>query len=85
MGDRTRRPARAAKELVAITKAYDLVHERFQRGLCELACAFHRGAIGLAEVKASLASWVGHLKPGDTWGLRRRLMGQVVFVPADGP
>lgn len=52
---------------------------RFQRRLGELAAAFKQGNIGLPEVKASLASWVGHLKHGDTWGLRRRLMGQVTF------
>jgi len=57
---------------------------RFQRRLRELAAAFKEGKIGLPDVKASLASWVGHLKHGDTWGLRRRLMGQVTFQGPSG-
>ena len=52
---------------------------RFQRRLRGLAAALKQGSIGLPGVKASLASWVGHLKHGDTWGLRRRLMGHVTF------
>jgi hypothetical protein len=53
---------------------------RFQRRLKELAAAYRRGEVDLAEVRASLASWNGHLKHGDTWGLRSRLLRATVFV-----
>ncbi len=52
---------------------------RFQRLLKGLASAFRRGEVSLAEVRASVASWIGHLKHGDTWGLRRRLLWETVF------
>ncbi len=45
-----------------------------------LASAFQRGEVSLAEVRASVASWIGHLKHGDTWGLRRRLLWETVFT-----
>jgi hypothetical protein len=52
---------------------------RFQRRLKELTSDYAAGRIGLEAVKASLASWIGHLKHGDTWGLRRRLLEAAVF------
>ncbi|MBI3946293.1 MAG: RNA-directed DNA polymerase [Armatimonadetes bacterium] len=39
---------------------------RFQRRLRELAAAYRAGEVGLPEVRASVASWIGHLKHGDT-------------------
>jgi hypothetical protein len=53
---------------------------RFQRRLKELAAAFGRREIGGPEIRAPLMSWIGHLKHGDTWGLRRRLLRDTPFV-----
>jgi hypothetical protein len=52
---------------------------RFQRCLRKLARAYQRGEIGWNQVRASVASWNGHLSHGDTWGLRCRLFEQTVF------
>jgi hypothetical protein len=52
---------------------------RFQRRLRQLAAAYARGEVTLEEVRAPLASWIGHLRHGDTWGLRRRLLGAAGF------
>jgi retron-type reverse transcriptase len=58
---------------------------RFQRRLKELAAAYRRGEVNLPEVRASVASWNGHLKHGDTWGLRRRLLRATVFTRSPSP
>ncbi|MBI4517573.1 MAG: group II intron reverse transcriptase domain-containing protein [Deltaproteobacteria bacterium] len=59
---------------------------RFQRRLRQLSRAYAGGAISLGDVRAPLASWIGHLRHGDTWGLRRRLLGDTLFrVRAGGP
>jgi RNA-directed DNA polymerase len=52
---------------------------RFQRRLKQLTTAYARGAITLEHVRAPLASWIGHLQHGDTWGLRRRLLREAGF------
>ncbi len=53
---------------------------RFQRRLRELQQMYATGMLSLDEVRASIMSWIGHLKHGDTWGLRRRLLGETGFV-----
>jgi RNA-directed DNA polymerase len=53
---------------------------RFQRRLRELAGAYHRGEVALEQVRPSIMNWIGHLKHGDTWGLRSRLMEDTVFT-----
>jgi len=58
---------------------------RFQRGLQELAAAYADGEVTLAQVKASIMSWIGHLKHGDTWGLRGRLLDATAFCQATKP
>jgi retron-type reverse transcriptase len=52
---------------------------RFQRGLLRLTEAYARGVVGLDRVRASIASWIGHLKHGDTFGLRRKLLEGAIF------
>jgi hypothetical protein len=52
---------------------------RFQRRLKGLQAAHATGAIDVADVRAPLASWIGHLAHGDTWGLRRRLLAGFVL------
>ena len=53
---------------------------RFPRRLRALQEAYALGYIGLDAVKASVTSWIGHLSHGDTWGLRRTLLGSTPFV-----
>lgn len=52
---------------------------RFQRRLKQLSREYGVGAATLDDIKASLASWIGHLEHGDTWRLRARLMHHTVF------
>ena len=52
---------------------------RFQRRLRELRLQYQAGEVGLEQVRQSVASWIGHLAHGDTMGLRRKLLGEVVF------
>jgi hypothetical protein len=52
---------------------------RFQRKLAELARGHARGMVPMDRVKASVMSWIGHLKHGDTWRLRRKLLSAAVF------
>ena len=54
---------------------------RIQRRLRELARAQRAGRVKMDGVRASMMSWIGHLKHGDTWGLRRRLFAGAVFGP----
>ena len=53
---------------------------RFQRRLRELTGLYRRREIDLADVRQPLASWLGHLKHGNTNGLVRRLLHQAAFV-----
>ena len=53
---------------------------RFQRKLRALAEGYSIGEISHTEVEASVMSWLGHLKHGDTWGLRTSLLGQTSFI-----
>jgi hypothetical protein len=53
---------------------------RFQRRLRMLAEGYRAGRIGRPEVTASVMSWLGHLKHGDTWGLRASLLEQTSFT-----
>jgi retron-type reverse transcriptase len=53
---------------------------RIQRGLRRLAAAYATGFVDLARVRASIASWLGFLRHGDTLGLQTRLLAQTVFT-----
>lgn len=53
---------------------------RFQRRLRSLQEDYSSGLVSLDEVRASVMSWIGHLKHGDPWGLRRKLLASVPFV-----
>ena len=39
----------------------------------------HHALCWVVEVTASIMSWIGHLKHGDTWGLRGRLLDAAAF------
>ncbi len=52
---------------------------RFQRRLKELRRAYALGAVGMEHIRSTVTSWIGHLKHGDTWGLRRKLFAAASF------
>jgi len=52
---------------------------RFQRKLRTLRRQYARGEIELSAVRPVLASYLGHLKHGDTHGLRRKLLRAAIF------
>lgn len=59
---------------------------RFQRRLAELREDYAEGKIELDRVKMSVMSWIGHLKHGETRGLRRKLLAAAPFSrPASPP
>ena len=52
---------------------------RIQRALRELVAERSAGRIGVERLRSSVMSWIGHLKHGDTWGLRRKLFAAARF------
>ncbi len=54
---------------------------RFQRRLRRLVQQYATGEITLERLEASLRDWVAHAAHGDTWGLRRSLLGQQIIIP----
>ncbi len=48
---------------------------RFRRRFDRLLNAYGRGRIGRADVDAAVRGWLGHALHGDTWGLRRAILG----------
>jgi retron-type reverse transcriptase len=52
---------------------------RFQRRLRALQAGYATGAIDYPTVRAAVMSWLGHLRHGATWGLRRALLARVAF------
>jgi hypothetical protein len=54
---------------------------RIGRRLRELRNGHAAGEIGWDRVRASVMSWIGHLKHGDTWALRGRLLASAAFLP----
>ncbi|MDW7681520.1 MAG: reverse transcriptase/maturase family protein [bacterium] len=52
---------------------------RIQRRLRILQQSYATGDKSLNDIRSSVMSWIGHLRHGDTWGLRRKLLGSCVF------
>ncbi len=52
---------------------------RARRRLVSLCVSYARGDINLAEVKASLASWLGHLRHGEGRGLAKSVLSPLSF------
>jgi len=48
----------------------------FQRRLRRLLRGYAQGEMPLAKVTASVQGWVNHARFGDTWGLRRAVLGR---------
>lgn len=53
---------------------------RARRRLRRMQAAYRAGAVTLEQVTQSLRSWVAHLEHGDTWRLRERVFGSLVFA-----
>lgn len=58
---------------------------RYTRRLRRLQRMYSAGHIGLADVSASVQSWIGHIKHADTWGLRENLFGSITFRRGGAP
>nr|MBA3534370.1 RNA-dependent DNA polymerase [Ardenticatenales bacterium] len=52
------------------------------RRLKALRRTYTTGEIELPQVRASIHSWIAHVAHGDTWGLRRALLGRTIFSRA---
>ena len=50
---------------------------RARRRFRQLAEAFARGEVDLPEARQRVMAWLGHARHGDTWGLRRRVLGSL--------
>jgi hypothetical protein len=50
-------------------------HRRFQH----LAKAYTEGGIQLEQIKPSVMSWIGHVRHADSYGLRKKIFGEVYF------
>jgi RNA-directed DNA polymerase len=58
---------------------------RFRRRLRDLARAYARGVLDWPAIDASVAAWIGHITHAESRGLRRAVLGSVVFRrEADG-
>jgi len=47
----------------------------FRRKLKQRLTAFAAGQIAIADLHASVRGWINHVRYGDTWGLRRAVLG----------
>jgi RNA-directed DNA polymerase len=52
---------------------------RFQRKLKHKATLYKQGKLEMAEIKPSVASWIGHAKHGETLALRKKIFTACVF------
>lgn len=52
---------------------------RFARKLSRMAAAWRRGKHDFDDLRASIASWVGHARHGDSKALREQIFAQVAF------
>lgn len=51
----------------------------YGRKLRRLASEYRESRVSLDRVMASVRGWVNHTRYGDTWGLRKAVLGSVVF------
>ena len=57
----------------------------FRRRLTRNITLYRRGEISFAELDASVQGWINHVRYGDTWGLRRQLLGSHPIPPPSMP
>jgi hypothetical protein len=58
---------------------------RFRRRLRWMRREYAAGRLDLAEVRQRVCAWLGHAGWGDTWRLRRRMLGSAIFARGAGP
>jgi hypothetical protein len=54
---------------------------KFSRRLEQRWLQYCDGQITFAEFDASVQGWINHVRYGDTWGLRKHLLGQGLKRP----
>lgn len=52
---------------------------RYKRRLKKMQKYYREGLIEPSSVRASVHSWIGHVKHGDSYGLRKKILGEIVF------
>ena len=52
---------------------------KFHRKLRSFSKAYRQWEIGLDDVKPSVMSWLGHIKHADSYGLRKKIFGEISF------
>ncbi|MFI5274666.1 MAG: reverse transcriptase domain-containing protein [Ktedonobacterales bacterium] len=57
----------------------------FARRLRAMAGQYQTGTLAAAEITPRVRGWVAHVAHGDTWGLRRSLLGSVAFRAPEEP
>ena len=55
---------------------------RFRRRMRRLQEEYAKGEITLSHIKQSIQSWLGHVSHADSYGLRKQLLREIVFVRA---
>lgn len=58
---------------------------RFRRRLRWMRRQYAVGRLDPAAIRQRLHAWLGHAGWGDTWRLRRSLLGSAIFVRGAGP
>jgi hypothetical protein len=53
-----------------------------RRALAARLAAYHAGEISFAELDASIAGWINHVRYADSWGLRKSVFSDLVIEPA---
>ena len=53
-----------------------------RRALAARLAAYHAGEISFAELDASIAGWINHVRYADSWGLRKSVLHDLVIEPA---
>jgi retron-type reverse transcriptase len=53
--------------------------KRYRKRLKKIVKDYGSGKIGLETVRASIQSWIGHVKHADSYGLRKELLEKTVF------
>ena len=56
--------------------------KRSRQKLRALRRLYRASRISREKVNVAVQAWLGHVRHGDTWGLRRALFGQYTFSPA---
>ncbi len=58
-----------------LVKRRKIIH--FRRKLKRNLQAYHQDELSLDKLDASIQGWINHVRYGDTWGLRRAILGEI--------